>query len=49
MDAEKLIALFALIAGAFKAITSSLKDIYELKQERKKEKRRSPPKKKRRR
>ncbi|MCM3712548.1 hypothetical protein [Halalkalibacter oceani] len=49
MDVEKLIALFALIAGAFKAIISSVKDLYELKQERKNEKRRSPPKKKRRR
>ncbi|WP_339164697.1 hypothetical protein MHB50_15935 [Siminovitchia sp. FSL H7-0308] len=48
MDVEKCIATFALLAGAFKAITSGMKDLHDISKERK-EKRRSPGKKKRRR
>ena len=48
MDAEKIIAMVAVGAGAFKAITSGLKDLQDIAQVRKKKKRRSPGKKKRR-
>jgi len=44
---EKILATVALVATTFKAITSGLKDIYDMTQGKKK-KRRSPGKKKRR-
>lgn len=46
-DLEKVLALLAVVAGAFKAIASGLKDIQDIKSKRK-PKRRSPAKKKRR-
>lgn len=48
-ETEKIVAIIALVAGAFKAVTSGLKDLHDIAQERKKKKRRSPTKKKRRR
>ncbi|MDM8100921.1 hypothetical protein [Oceanobacillus oncorhynchi] len=48
MDVEKIIALIGVTAGAFKAITSGLKDIHDMRKTNKKKKRRSPAKKKRR-
>ncbi|MFJ8515306.1 hypothetical protein [Lysinibacillus xylanilyticus] len=44
---EKILATVALVATTFKAITSGLKDIFDMTQGKKK-KRRSPAKKKRR-
>ncbi len=46
VDVEKILALLAVVAGAFKAITSGLKDIHDIKSA--KQKRRPPTKKKRR-
>ncbi|MFY0521042.1 hypothetical protein ACOMCU_24935 [Lysinibacillus sp. UGB7] len=46
-DLEKVLATIALVATAFKAFTSGLKDIYDMMQGTKK-KRRPPAKKKRR-
>ncbi|MFJ7662946.1 hypothetical protein ACIQXW_11135 [Lysinibacillus sp. NPDC097162] len=46
-DLEKVLATVALVATAFKAFTSGLKDIYDMKQGKKK-KRRPPTKGKRR-
>ncbi|MET4560738.1 hypothetical protein ABIA69_001882 [Lysinibacillus parviboronicapiens] len=46
-DLEKILATVALVATAFKAFTSGLKDIHDMMQGKKK-KRRSPTKKKRR-
>ncbi len=48
VDVEKIIATFALLAGAFKAIASGMKDLHDISTERKKQKRRPPTKKKRR-
>jgi len=48
VDVEKMLATIALLAGAFKATTSGLKDLQDIATERKKKKRRSPTKKKRR-
>lgn len=48
MDAERVVALIALLAGAFKAVTSGLKDLDDISKKQKKKKRRSPTKKKRR-
>lgn len=44
---EKVLAIVALVATMFKAFTSALKDIYDMRQGKKK-KRRSPAKKNRR-
>ncbi|MDY7224704.1 hypothetical protein [Halalkalibacterium halodurans] len=35
MDVKELIALIGVLAGAFKAITSGLKDLQELKEKQK--------------
>lgn len=49
MDVKEIIALIGVTAAAFKAITSGLRDLQEIKTERaKQKKRRSPTKKKRR-
>ncbi|UTR04682.1 hypothetical protein MM326_11070 [Alkalihalobacillus sp. LMS6] len=46
MDVEKIIVLLGIVATAFKAVTSGLKDLDEIKKTKKK--RRTPGKKKRR-
>ncbi|WP_169789541.1 MULTISPECIES: hypothetical protein [Bacillaceae] len=46
MDVEKVIILLGVVATAFKAVTSGLKDLDEIKKDKKK--RRTPAKKKRR-
>jgi hypothetical protein len=45
VDVEKILALLAVVAGAFKAITSALKDIHDIRSAKQ---RRPPTKKKRR-
>lgn len=47
MDVEKVLATIAIVATIFKALTSGLKDLHDMKQGQKK-KRRPPAKKKRR-